>query len=106
AMKETISYIMRHTTRSKVSTHGLTAIYSAVIVGDPDLVQHVLEVGGNDNIDTPCEANFTPLAIAIMQSNKPVFELLLKHGANPFKRLEDGSYNYLHVCANQFNLDP
>jgi ankyrin repeat protein len=104
-MRETISYIQRFTTRSRVNKFGLTPIYAAVLNGDEETVRHVLNTCGTDSINIPCEADFTPLAIAIMQSNKPVFKLLLNYGANVFQRQSKGRYSYLHRCASQFGLD-
>jgi ankyrin repeat protein len=105
AMRETISYIMQNTTKSRIDKYRVTPIYYAVLLGNPDVVKHILIVSGSDQIDIPCEANFTPLQISIQQGNKPVFDLLLQYGADPYRRLSDGSWNYLHSCAQQFGLD-
>lgn len=73
--------------------YGATALHMAVAGDKPQLARLLLEFGANPNtkqrvyIDGP--SNITPLHNAC--NSRELFELLLKHGANPLAKDSEGS---------------
>lgn len=86
----------------------MTALHMAVRYSSPDVVTHILDVGGAAYLNTKCKAfGYTPLHEAIRRGRTDIFHLLLDRGADPMVKSEYGgkSWSTIFVCTKSMRSD-
>ena len=76
-------------------------IHMASAQGELEVLEHLLNVGGEDSIDVCSKYGWTPLRDAIIRGNIGAFNLLLERGACT-RRVwwtDRATYDCLHVCC-------
>ncbi len=69
---------------------GITALHHCVINNTPKLAERLLEHGANPNALVP-DSWVSPLAIAALEKNLRIAELLIAYGADPHLKMREGS---------------
>ena len=95
---EVMDMILKGGSKMRVHTQDLfNCIHVTAAQGEPDILKHLLHVGGNEMINQPSAYGWTPLKDAITTGNLEAFDLLLENGADLRKVWKN--YYPLHVCS-------
>ncbi|CAN0598458.1 unnamed protein product, partial [Ectocarpus sp. 12 AP-2014] len=61
---------------------GYTPLLRSLVIGNEEIIQLIIQ-DDNCNPDAANTAGMTPLLFAVLNSNTPLVDLLITHGANP-----------------------
>lgn len=61
---------------------GYTALHEAASNGKAEILEYLLEQGGNDNINSKSCTGYTPLHVAASNGSRDCVKVLLDHGAD------------------------
>lgn len=78
--------------------NGTPALIEALVMGGPDMVNLVVQAGGDPNV-ADAQGN-TPLMIAVQMNDIPMTRLLLNYGANPAMTTSSGVTPLLAAINN------